>query len=123
MKLCLRATSTKRCIWNPDRFDNIEVQEFLNKLKTEQLQRSQPGDYLWDTRSDSHDILEDISLKPDRSPSTSRVATLAENKKVKFVCVVTNLRSTIEKSTGEKLTDDTTELIVFDGQKVTNIFS
>lgn len=67
----------KECLWSNDTFHGTSVEGFLRDLKTEQLECSKKGDYLWDysgflqksSRANSVD-LGPLNSRNSSSPST-----------------------------------------------------
>ena len=156
----------KECLWSNDTFHGTFVERFLRDLKTEQLECSEKGDYLWDfsgfleksSRTNSVDLgsfnsrnstspstlpqpSTSASTSSSTSPSLSATAStsvspaagvlksrqsmqrgvnLNETSRVKFVCVINNLRASQISNLEQDKDYDINEkdILVFDGHKV-----
>ena len=97
--------------------NDIEIDNFLNSLKQEQLKSVRNGDFLWDF-SFLFDNFGKESGSINNSVKSSRQLCLIG--KPKFVCVIKNSRFSIKNNNSLKNYDDVTELHVFDGVKVRN---
>lgn len=111
------------CVWSSSQCDESGVDEYLHKLKNEQLKNVCKGDFLWAFSSciDKKD--------PPNSPRISSRIPNHENRPV-FVCVTENRNSTFEESIGggfeldeDDQGNDFAELRVFDGQDVSILYA